>query len=97
RVVRQRGYRYKDIGVLCRDIDSYENFIRVSFDEFNIPYFIDKKNDIKSNIFVIFLTSIFEIFNYNFSYVSLFKYIKSGLINLTFDEIFLIENFALEN
>lgn len=97
RVVRQRGYRYKDIGVLCRDIDSYENFIRVSFDEFNIPYFIDKKNDIKSNIFVNFLTSIFEIFNYNFSYVSLFKYIKSGLINLTFDEIFLIENFALEN
>ena len=96
-VIKNRGYRYRDIGILCRDIDSYENFIRVSFDEFNIPYFIDKKNEIKSNIFVIFLTSVFEIFNYNFSFSSIFKYAKSGLVNLTDDEIFLIENFAIEN
>lgn len=92
-----RGYRYKDIGILCRDIDSYENLIKVAFDEFNIPYFIDKKYDLKSNIFVIFLTSIFEIFNYNFSYSSLFKYIKSGLLNISYEDIFLIENFSLEN
>lgn len=97
KILIERGYRYRDIGVLCRDIDLYENFIKVSFDEFEIPYFIDKKNDIKSNIFIIFLNSIFEVFNYNFSYTSLFKYIKSGLVNLTFDEIFLIENFAIEN
>ena len=96
-IIKDKGYRYKDIGILCRDIDSYENFIRVTFDEFNIPYFIDKKNGIKSNIFVIYLTSIFEIFNFNFSFSSIFKYAKSGLINLTNEDIFLIENFALEN
>ena len=92
-----KGYKYRDIGILCRDIDSYENLIRVSFDEFDIPYFIDKKNDINSNVFVIFFTSIFEIFEHNFSYLALFKYIKSGFINVTYDEIFMIENFAIEN
>lgn len=91
------GYRYKDIGVICRDIDSYENFIRVSFDEFNIPYFIDKKNEITSNMFSIFIFSIFEIFDNNFSNNALFKYIKSGLLDLDDEEIFLIENFSLEN
>lgn len=96
-VINKKGYRYRDIGILCRDIDSYENFIRVTFDEFNIPYFIDKKSEIKSNIFVIFLTSIFEILNYNFSFSSVFKYAKSGLININYDELFLIENFSKEN
>ncbi|BAK80572.1 PD-(D/E)XK nuclease family protein [Candidatus Arthromitus sp. SFB-rat-Yit] len=96
-LVINKGYRYKEIGVVCRDIDSYENFIRVSFDEFNIPYFIDKKNEITSNVFSIFLFSIFEIFENNFSNNALFTYIKSGLLDLNDEEIFLIENFVQEN
>ncbi len=95
--VKNRGFRFREIGILCRDIDSYENFIKVCFDEFNIPYFIDKKNSVNSNVFVLFINSIFEIFKYNFSYGSMFKYIKSGILNLTYDEIFLIENFVIEN
>lgn len=96
-LVINKEYRYKDIGVVCRDIDSYENFIRVSFNEFNIPYFIDKKNEATSNMFSIFLFSIFEIFEHNFSNNALFKYIKSGLLDLDDEEIFLIEKFSLEN
>lgn len=95
--VKNRGFRFREIGILCRDIDSYENFIKVCFDEFNIPYFIDKKNNVNSNVFVLFINSVFEIFKYNFSYGSMFKYIKSGILNLTYDEIFLIENFVIEN
>lgn len=96
-LVIDRNYRYNEIGVICRDIESYENFIRVSFDEFNIPYFIDKKNTITSNIFSIFLISIFEIYQYDFSYNSLFKYVKSGLLNIDEEDIFLLENFSIEN
>ncbi len=96
-LVMNKGLRFKDIGVICRDIDSYENFIKVSFDDFNIPYFIDKKNTIKSNIFSIYLNSIFEIFEYNFSYNSLFKYIKSGILNIDDEDIYILENFSLEN
>lgn len=97
KIIKDRGYRFREIGILCRDIDSYENFIKVCFDEFNIPYFIDKKNEINSNIFVLFINSIFEVVRYNFSYGSMFKYIKSGILDLTYDEIFLIENFVIEN
>lgn len=96
-LVINRGYRYNEIGVICRDIDSYENFIKVSFKDFNIPYFIDKKNTITSNMFSIFLISIFEVFKYDFSYNSLFKYLKSGLIDIDEEDLFLIENFAIEN
>ncbi len=96
-LILEKGYRYREIGVICRDIEYYESFIKVYFEEFKIPYFIDKKNDIRSNIFVIFLTSIFDIFNYNFSYGSLFKYMKSGLVNIDKEDIFLLENFAIEN
>ncbi len=44
-------------------------------------------------MFSIFIFSIFEIFDNNFSNNALFKYIKSGLLDLDDEEIFLIENF----
>ena len=43
RLVRDKGYRYKDIAVVCREIDSYDKITSVIFNEYNIPYFLDKK------------------------------------------------------
>ena len=80
RLVRDKGYRYKDIAVVCREIDSYDKITSVIFNEYNIPYFLDKKREILSNPLVVLIISSLEILSTNWSYESVFKYVKSGLI-----------------
>ena len=39
KLVRDKGYRYRDIAVVCRDIDSYEKIATVILNEYDIPFF----------------------------------------------------------
>lgn len=95
RLVRDEGYRYKDISVVCRNIDSYEKITSVIFNEYNIPYFLDKKIDILSNPLVVLILSSLEIYIRGWSYESVFKYLKSGLIGIDRSNIDVLENYIL--
>ena len=95
--VRDKGYRYKDISVVCRNIDDYEKITSVIFKEYDIPYFLDKKIQLLSNPLVILISSAFEILFKNWSYESVFKYLKSGLVGLNSSYIDILENFILEH
>ena len=97
KLVRDKGYRYNDIAVVCRDIDNYDKITSVIFNEYNIPYFLDKKREILSNPLVVLILSSLEIITSNWSYESVFKYIKSGLIKLDREYIDKLENYILAN
>lgn len=95
RLVREEGYRYKDISIICRGIDCYEKIATVILDDYKIPYYIDKKLDVASNPLVILITSAIDIISKNWSYESVFKYLKSGLLGIDVDEIDRLENYVL--
>lgn len=97
RLVRDKDYRYRDIAVVCREVDAYEKIISVILDQYDIPYFLDKKREIVSNPLVVLITSVFEIFNTNWSYESVFKYLKSGLVGVNSEYIDVLENYVLAN
>ena len=78
-----------------KDINWDESFI--IFNEYNIPYFLDKKRDILSNPLIVLIISSLEILTTNWSYESVFKYVKSGLINLEVNFIDKLENYILAN
>ncbi|SHH90742.1 helicase-exonuclease AddAB subunit AddB [Clostridium grantii] len=92
---RDEGYRYKDIVVVSRNLDTYEKIVKAIFDSYDIPPFIDKKKDVDDNPLIILITSIIDIFNKNWSYESVFRYLKSGLIKIDIDEIDALENYVL--
>lgn len=96
-MVRDNGYRFKDIAVVCRNIDEYEKISTVIFNEYNIPFFIDKKREILNNPLVVVIISSLEILASNWSYESVFKYLKSGLVNVERDYIDILENYILAN
>lgn len=97
RLVRDEGYRYKDIAIVCRDVDNYEKITSIIFNEYNIPYFIDKKREVLSNPLIILIISTLEILISNWSYESVFKYLKSGLIGIEIEYIDILENYVLAN
>lgn len=97
RLVRDKGYRYKDIAVVCRDIESYDKIGTVIFNEYDIPFFLDKKREILNNPLVVLIISALEVIISNWSYESVFKYVKSGLIKI--DQYYMdkLENYILAN
>ena len=95
-LVRDKKYRYRDISVVCRNIEDYDKITSVIFKDYNIPYFLDKKIQLLSNPLIILIISAFEIFLKNWSYESVFKYLKTGLTGMGKDDIDKLENFVLE-
>ncbi|MGL5616937.1 MAG: helicase-exonuclease AddAB subunit AddB [Sarcina sp.] len=95
RLVRECNYRFKNISLICRNIEDYEKITSVIFEQYEIPYYIDKKLDVASNPLVILINSAIDIVNKNWSYESVFKYLKSGLIGIDKDLIDRLENYIL--
>ena len=95
KLVRDEGYRYKDIAVICNDIENYSSLCKAIFSEYEIPVFIDNKKDITQNLLIKYVLSIFDIFTKNWSYESVFNYIKTGFLNLG-EEIYDLENYCLK-
>lgn len=93
-LVKNNEYRYRDIAVVMANMDSYVDDIRELFNKYNIPIFIDEKKDVNSCILIKFVVSLFNIFTSNFSYEAMFSYIKSGVLDIEEDDIFLLENYV---
>jgi ATP-dependent helicase/nuclease subunit B len=94
---RDKGLRYKEIAVVSRDLKTYEKLVQVIFDQYKIPYFIDRKREITGNPLVVLILSVFELLSKNWSYESVFRYLKTGLTNISKEEIDILENYVLAN
>ncbi|MBD5072615.1 hypothetical protein GUF45_13445, partial [Xanthomonas citri pv. citri] len=42
-LVREKGYRYKDVAILARQPEDYKDMVKEVFADYEIPYFIDGK------------------------------------------------------
>ena len=94
KLVRENNFRYRDISVITKDLETYSSLARVIFSEYGIPVFIDEKRDLNQNILVQYLLSILEVLSKNYAQEAVFYYLKTGFINLEEDEIFKLENYC---
>ena len=95
KMAREGQVRFRDIAVITRDLGVYEKIVKTIFHEYEIPSFIDKKHEIDDNPLIILITSALDIFNKNWSYETMFRYLKSGLINIPREEIDILENYVM--
>lgn len=94
KLVRNENYRYRDISVITKGLDVYSNLVKVIFNKYQIPVFIDEKKDLGQNIIVKYMLSILEIFAKNWSYESVLNYVKTGFLDISKNEIFMLENYC---
>jgi len=95
RLCRDEGMRYRDIAVITGNLESYQRLIEVIFAEYDIPCFLDNKTDIDQHPLVRLILSMMEIFINNWSYESVFRYLKTGLTGVEKEDIDQIENYVL--
>lgn len=96
-LVRDSGYRFGEIGVICSDTASYERHIERIFALYKIPYFIDTKKDVLGHHIIRFILSLIEVYTDDYSYESIFNYLKASFVDADPKHICLLENFILRS
>ncbi|MBQ8636810.1 MAG: exodeoxyribonuclease V subunit gamma [Clostridia bacterium] len=78
--VRENNLRFRDIGVIIGNTDSYLHIIETVFSEYGIPYFSDNKMSALEHPVIRMVLSVFGVVIENWSFNSVFKYLRSGFI-----------------
>lgn len=95
RLVRTKGYRYREIAVIASDMNVYADALEKAFGAFGIPVFMDYKKSILLNAFVEYLRSLLAMEEQNFTYESVFRHLRTGLCGFTPEEIDRMENYVI--
>ncbi len=93
-LVKENNLRYRDIAVIASDIDRYQHYIEAYFDEYGIPFFIDKRKPLNQHPVVQLLCSALQAVIDGFSSSDIFSYLKSDLVPIERDDIDLLENYC---
>lgn len=94
-LIRSQGYRYRDFAIVSGDIDRYAPFLEQVFEASKIPYFKDNKRCILENPMMECVCSALEMVLEDFSYESVFRYLRSGLSDLSTESIDVLENYVI--
>ena len=103
-LVREKGYRFRDIGILCGDMEQYLHIMTSVFADFDIPFFTDEKLPVSMHPIAKTALSLFDIIKDNWSYSAVFDYFRTGYIYfktedgitaISQEDIDLLENYVL--
>ncbi|MCI8282652.1 MAG: helicase-exonuclease AddAB subunit AddB [Lachnospiraceae bacterium] len=97
RLVREEGCRYKEIALVCGDVEAYGNYVAEIFGQYEIPYFLDKKNNISFHPLTELIKTALKAVETDFSYEAVMAYLRCGLSGNARDEVDLLENYLLAN
>lgn len=94
KLVRDNNYEYRDISIITKDIDSISSISKAVFEKYNIPVYMDEKDELTQSIAVKYILSVLEIFSKNWSAESVLSYAKLGFTSLETNELYKLENYA---
>lgn len=95
-LVKEQGFRYKDIAIISGSFDKNISAITQLFPQYDIPYFLDYSRPVKNNPCVDAIGHALRIIQEDFSYDSVFSFLKTELIDdIGVDDIEELENYCL--
>jgi ATP-dependent helicase/nuclease subunit B len=92
---RDQGYRYREIGIILRDLDAYADLISIVFADHGIPVFIDQKRQVMHHPLVELIRSALEVAVTDWTYNPVFRFLKTDLAPVSREEVDLLENYVL--
>lgn len=96
RLVREEGYQYRDIAVICGDMNTYSNHLEEAFSQMDVRYFIDASGAMTHNPAMELLQGLLEMLQHDFSFASVMRYLRSGFSSITREEADVLELYLME-
>lgn len=96
-MIRTRDYCYRDIAVVTGDMERYGFLAKEMFNLFEIPVFLDQTNKLVLNPLVEFIRSALLVVIQDYSYESVFHFLRSGLSGISQEDTDFLENYIKRN
>ncbi|MBE5882474.1 MAG: helicase-exonuclease AddAB subunit AddB [Lachnospiraceae bacterium] len=93
-LICREEYCYRDIAVVTGDLERYAHLLETEFARYKIPYFIDRNRGVAHHPLTEYLKSALGLLKDNFSYESVFRFLRSGMTGLLTDETDRLENYV---
>ncbi|MDE7222820.1 MAG: exodeoxyribonuclease V subunit gamma, partial [Acetatifactor sp.] len=95
-LIRREGLQYRDIAVITGSLEIYGPHVETEFADMGIPCYIDRTRGITLNPMIEYIKSALQLFLQDFSYETVFHYLRSGLAALTLEETDALDNYVRE-
>lgn len=96
RLVRDEGWHYREIGLLVRDAESYDELVRLVFADYGIPFFEDAKRPSIHHPLAELMRSAIEVVAKDWRYETVFRCLRTGFFPPVREDIDRLENYVLE-
>lgn len=94
-LILTKGYQYRNISVVCGDLERYGPLFEKHAALYDIPVYVDRTSAAGLNPLTEALRSVLQIRPQGYSYASVFRYLRSGMSSLTMEETDILENYCL--
>lgn len=95
RLVQEGKARYREIAVITGDLPGYGKEITHQFTQNQIPHFMDDKKNVLDNCLVELIRASLETVRQDFSYESVMRYLRTGLVSQERTMVDRLENYIL--
>lgn len=95
-LVREEGCRFREIGVAARDYGAYRDLVESVFGRYGVPVFSSAMTDILEKPVLALVTAALETVAGGYRYDDVFRYLKTGLTDLSQEDVDLLENYVLK-
>lgn len=95
KLIRSGKYRCKDIAVVERSSDKYKRIMCDVLKRFGVPVFDDSRRPLSFETLFIHITSAIECIADGFKTESVMRYLKTGLSELNFSDVAVLEKYVL--
>ena len=97
RLIREKGYCYRDFAVITGDLNTYGQIMRESFAEQEIPLFLDQNRSLLFHPLMVFLLGVVKVITSDFSYESVMELLRTGYLDLTEEQIDCFEMYIVSH
>jgi ATP-dependent helicase/nuclease subunit B len=93
-LVRTQKLRYRDIAVIVPDIGLYAHYLAGAFEPYQIPYFLDRPQNLQTHPLVELLIAALRVVQTGFEAASVQMLLKAGLNGLDSLEADILDNYC---
>ena len=95
KLIREEGLTYRDIAVIIGDLEGYASYVETEFGQLEIPCFLDRTRGIVLNPMIEYIKSVLQLYIRDFSYDTVFHFLRSGMADISREEIDELENYVI--
>jgi len=93
-LVKDSGCRYREIAVVVPDMDAYQHYIESAFNQYELPYFLDRPRRMKTHPLTELIGAALQAVQSGFGLSDVLSFLHSPLIPASFDNIDALANYC---